>query len=399
MRDAVATAFKVRENRARRVLERMGHRLEKSPRRDPRASDFGLYRIVRGAADVVAGDGPQGFGMSLPEVETWIQGVPLGRAGTHAAGSPPPSAKPKPRAREDRPVTLHVGDCRDVLRRLPAGLFHACVTSPPYYFVRDFGHADQIGLEDTPDEYVAALVDVFRQVWRVLHPRGTVWLNVADTFCTRRAIRPDGRRSVTRDMNNGTNSQEAWRESARNGRTLYSSRLKAAGLKDKDLMLIPARLALALQRSGWWVRASIAWVKPNTAPDPASDRPARCHETVLLLAKSERYHFDASELRERAANGGLRPGRDVWTIRPSARKGDHSATFPDELAAKCILAGAPPGSRVLDIFAGSGTVGLVAAQHGRRATLVELSPDHAQEIRDRLGDRLGEAPLRTARKK
>ncbi len=242
-------------------------------------------------------------------------------------------------------------------------------------------------MEESPDAHVAALVGVFRQVRRVLHPQGTLWIVIGDTHCTRRAIRRDGKRSVARDMASGRNSQPPWRDTAAEGGTLYSSRMAEHGLKDKDLMLIPQRLALALQADGWWVRSVIAWAKPNSAPEPAGDRPVRSHETVLLLAKSQRYWFDAAALRERAADGRQRPGRDVWTIRPSAETGEHTSAFPVELAAKCVLAGSPTGSWVLDPFAGTGTTGLAAAQHGRNATLIELSEAYAEAIRERLGGR------------
>jgi site-specific DNA-methyltransferase (adenine-specific)/site-specific DNA-methyltransferase (cytosine-N4-specific) len=384
MPDSVMTALKVRENRARRALDRMGYRLEKSPRRDAKAADFSLCRIV-------PLNGPptmESYSMTLVEVEAWIEGAPKARS------RPVPSlgagqSKPKKGVR----VTLHIGDCRDVLRHLPKGHFHCCVTSPPYFWLRDAGHADQIGLEESPDAYVDALVGAFRQVRRVLHPEGTAWIVIDDTYCTRRQIRPDGKRSVARDIASGRNSQARWREAAVDGRTLYSSRMAKHGLKDKDLMLIPARLALALQADGWWVRSMIPWVKPNFAPAPVGDRPVHCYEHILLLSKSPRYYFDAGALRERSADGRQRPGRDVWTIRPSADRGEHTSTFPGELAAKCILAGSPPGSSTIDPFAGSGTTSVAAVQHGRNATLIELSDAHADTIRKRLGDRLSEADI------
>ncbi|GAA0577210.1 hypothetical protein GCM10009416_14770 [Craurococcus roseus] len=381
MRDAATTAFKVRENRCRRALGRMGHRLEKSPRRDPRASDFGLYRIVPTAGPRPSGDG---FAMSLPEVEAWIEGAPAGGARPAASTRPTAPAAAKGGGR----AVPHVGDCRAVLRRLPRDRFRACVTSPPHYFVRSNGHADEIGVEESPAAYVAALVGVFRQVRRVLHPQGTLWIVIDDTYCTRRVIRKDGKRSVARDMATGRNTQAKWSEAAAEGRAMYSSRMAKHGLKEKDLMLLPARLAFALQADGWWVRSAIVWTKPNFAPSPADDRPVHGHETVLLLSKSKRYWFDASALRERSADGRQRPGRDVWAVRPSTWKGDHTSAFPVELAAKCVLAGAPPGSWVLDPFAGTGTTGMAAVQHGRNAVLVELDPGHARTIRKRLGDRL-----------
>jgi DNA modification methylase len=379
MRDRVMTALKVRENRARRVLVRMGCRLEKSPRRDDRALDFCLYRIVPATGSPASGS----YTMTLPEVEAWIDAGPAARAR--------PAAKPQPQKIKDGgQVNLRVGDCRDLLRQLPTGHYHAVVTSPPYFFIRDYGHPDQIGLEKSPEAYVEALVAVFRQVRRVLHPAGTVWIIIDDTYCTRRAIRADGKRSVAKDMASGQNTLGRWSEASANGRTLSSSGMRKLGLKDKDLMLIPARLALALQADGWWVRSEIVWVKPNVAPDPVEDRPVHGYERVLLLTKSRRYYFNPSALRERAVDAGARSGRDIWTIRPSSKKGDHSATFPEELAAKCILAGSPPGSWVLDPFAGTGVTGMAAAQHGRSAMLIELSEEYAEVIRRNFGNRLTE---------
>jgi hypothetical protein len=193
MPGAVMTALKVRENRVRRLLTRMGHSLEKSPRRDLRAADFGLYRIVSAAEP----RSPAHYAMTLVEVETWIEGAPSARP------------RPAPRLSTSMPkegrVTLHIGDCRAVLRRLPKDSFHCCVTSPPYFWVRDAGCADQIGLEESPDAYVDTLVGIFRQMRRVLHPEGTAWIIIDDTYCTRRQIRQDGKRSVARDMALGRN--------------------------------------------------------------------------------------------------------------------------------------------------------------------------------------------------
>ena len=220
-----------------------------------------------------------------------------------------------------------VGDCRTVLSRLPADHFAACVTSPPYYFVRDADHPDQIGMEATLNDYVRALVGVFRQVRRVLRNDGTVWVVIDDLMCTRRAVRLDGKRIVARDMARGTRSTEPWRDAAAAGRTLYSARMSGDGLKEKDLMLIPQRLALALQADGWWVRADIIWSKPSMAPSPVMDRPVHAYEHILPLSKRAHYYFDPAPLRERAVTG-QRPGRDVCSIQPSRERIEHSATFP-----------------------------------------------------------------------
>ena len=196
-----------------------------------------------------------------------------------------------------------------MLRRLPRDRFHACVKSPPCHFVCCNGHAEQIGLEESPVAYVDALVRVSRQVRRVLHPLGTLWIVIGDTHCTRRAIRSDGKRTVARDTAPGKNTPGRWSDAAVEGRVLYSSRMSKHGLKEKDLMLLPARLALALQADGWWVCSAIAWVKPNFAPSPADNRPVHGYEAALLLGKSKRYWYDAAGARcvDRAAES--REGR------------------------------------------------------------------------------------------
>ena len=304
-------------------------------------------------------------------------------------------------------VHIHTGDCIDVLRTLPENHFHTCVTSPPYFGLRDYGMADQIGLEQTPDAFITKLVEVFREVRRVLREDGTLWLNLGDSYCGS-------------GYSNHTNTGGAQRSDGgkqRPGRTDF-------GIKAKDLLMIPPRVAIALQTDGWWLRSAIVFQKPNPMPESVRDRPTSSYEMVYLLAKSETYYYDAKAIMEpatnrasgnthkrwgndqsiiRAENVGqvetmrgipwrgapTRNARNVWTITPKAFKGAHFATMAPELARRCILAGCPEGGQVLDPFGGAGTTGLVAGQLNRRATLIELNPDYAEIARSRLGDLYG----------
>ena len=296
-------------------------------------------------------------------------------------------------------VTLRVGDCLSVLRQLPDDHFNTCVTSPPYYGLRDYGVAGQIGLEDRPEDYVARMVEVFREVRRTLRPDGTLWLNLGDSYAN------DGK------WGGSTGGKHA---NALHGSTGVGRSKRVTGMKPKDLMMIPARVALALQEDGWWLRSDIIWQKPNPMPESVQDRPTSAHEHVFLLTKAPKYYYDAEAIREDATcdrmrgpalhpdtvstNGnaglarreltGTRNARNVWTITPKPFKGAHFATMPPDLVKPCVLAGCPQDGQVLDPFGGAGTTGLVAAELGRRATLIELNPEYASIIRQRLSSYL-----------
>lgn len=304
-----------------------------------------------------------------------------------------------------------IGDCRRTLKKLPDSTFACCVTSPPYFGLRDYGHLDQIGLESTPDEYVAKLVDVFAEVRRVLRDDGTLWLNLGDSYAN------DGK------WGGSTSGKHV---AALHGSSV-GRRRRRTGLKPKDLIGVPWRVALALQSAGWWLRSDIVWSKPNPMPDSADDRPTRAHEYVFLFAKSERYFYNADAVREpeapastaryayaaddgrinkagayrdafekhsashglmkRAQTGlpkvpkdGKRHARTVWTIPTQPYDGAHFATMPIKLAERCILAGSSLGGSVLDPFMGSGTVGQVAEQLGRLWFGCELSADYGKLI-------------------
>jgi DNA modification methylase len=270
------------------------------------------------------------------------------------------------------------------------------VTSPPYYGLRDYGVSGQLGLEQSPEEYVEKMVDVFREVKRVLRDDGTLWLNMGDSYASAWA---SGRRSVIGNP-------------SRTNRRINIS----DGLKEKDLIGTPWRLALALQADGWWLRSDIIWHKPNPMPESVRDRPTKSHEYLFLLTKSARYYYDAEAIKEDsvgewsiesewrkqrvmasggALNGGTGNGtgihsgrnrRTVWTIPTAPYKGAHFATFPPALVEPCILAGSKPGDMILDPFCGSGTAGYVALRHGRRFVGLELNPAYIDLSRTRMSE-------------
>jgi len=268
-----------------------------------------------------------------------------------------------------------VGDVRSRLAELPDGSVQTCVTSPPYWGLRDYGQGDQIGLEPTPEDYVAQIVDVFREVRRVLAGDGTLWLNLGDSYAssTKGSGGPDSASTLR-----GTKAM-------RNGQRMKTIRVMH-GLKNKDLVGIPWRVAFALQADGWWLRQDIIWHKPNPLPESARDRCTKAHEYVFLLTKSARYMYDAAAIQE--ASGANR--RSVWKVPPKPFAGAHFAVMPEALVEPCVLSGSSPGDLVLDPFAGSGTVGVVALRHGRDFVGVELNPEYAAIAEARIA---GDAPL------
>lgn len=314
-------------------------------------------------------------------------------------------------------ATLLCGDALTVLRTLPDGAARCCVTSPPYFGLRDYGVEGQIGLEATPDTYVARLVDVFREVRRVLKDDGTLWLVLGDSYA--RAVEKGG--SGPGGKNGAYSGSYTLAASARLGSSdgavgpadRPGTRGVGAGLKPKDLIGIPWRVAFALQADGWYLRSDIIWHKPNPMPESVRDRPTKAHEYVFLLAKQERYFLDADAVAEPstgqdAGNGFARPHRlsvggrgdpepwtaniegtrnirDVWTIATRPYKGAHFATMPPELAERCILAGSAPGDIVLDPFGGSGTTAATATGHRRRAIHIDLNPAYLNMARERIG--------------
>lgn len=312
-------------------------------------------------------------------------------------------------------VRILTGDCREVLKGLPDESVHCVVTSPPYWGLRDYGVDGQIGLEGKPEEFVAALVECFRAIRRVLRPDGTLWLNLDDSYATD----AKGVRGVDKSTLSGGGGYQATAHPPGLQRAWRTSEWK---LKRKDLTGIPWRVALALQEDGWWLRCDVVWAKDSCMPERVFDRPTRAHEYLFLLSKSERYHYDADAVREETAestkarlaqdvaaqagsarvpgktNGPMRAVgepdsrnmRSVWRINPGGFSEAHFATFPPELAERCIKAGCPQGGTVLDPFGGAGTVGLVADRLQRDAILIELNPEYAAMAERRIR---GDAPM------
>lgn len=257
--------------------------------------------------------------------------------------------------------TLIIGDTRKALAHLQDGMFQCCVTSPPYWSLRNYHIDGQIGLEPSLDDYIRSLKDIFAQVFRVVRDDGTLWLNIGDSYTS------GGRRWRAPDKKNPV-------------RAMNVRPPTPAGLKPKDLIGVPWRLAFALQEIGWYLRADIIWNKPNCQPESVKDRPTRCHEYLFLFSKSGRYLYDGKAVR--GPNG--RNLRTVWDINTRAYRDAHFATFPPELVQPCIQLGSREGDLVLDPFIGSGTTGFVALNSGRRFVGIELNPDYIHIAEKRL---------------
>jgi len=265
----------------------------------------------------------------------------------------------------ERCGAIITGDARLELAKLEASSFQCCITSPPYWGLRDYGISGQIGAEMSLDAYIRDLVAVFAEVRRVLADDGTLWLNIGDSY---------------------TSGGRTWRDSDKKNpaRGMDYRAPTPAGLKPKDLIGVPWRLAFALQADGWYLRSDIVWNKSNGLPESVKDRPSRIHEYVFLLTKSERYFYDHEAIREPAVNGSKRNCRSVWTINTEPFKEAHFATFPRELVTRCLTAGSQKGSLVLDPFFGSGTVGEVCQLFERRFVGIELNPAYVEIARRRL---------------
>ena len=272
------------------------------------------------------------------------------------------------------PYQLLIGDCRQRLAELPTGSVQTCITSPPYFGLRDYGMADQIGLEQTPKQFVNELVAVFREVKRTLKDEGTLWLNIGDSYA-----------STGGHTKQGGNSQRAGRSNVavQHAQKGFSG---GDGIKTKDLIGIPWRLAFALQDDGWYLRQDIIWHKPNPMPESVTDRCTKAHEYIFLLSKSPKYYFNNEAIKEVAVGceGETRNRRSVWTVATAPYAAAHFATYPPALVLPCVLAGSRPGDTVLDPFNGAGTTGLVALENGRQYVGIELNPEYAALTRQRL---------------
>jgi DNA modification methylase len=313
-------------------------------------------------------------------------------------------------------VRILQGDVRERLAQLPDDSFECIVTSPPYWGLRDYGVAGQIGLEPTLTEYLDTMVAVCRELRRVLKPSGTFWLNVGDSYASGGSGGASSKSTL--GLGKGIASHEsAMRYAAGCSAEPIQRKASSSGLKPKDLCMVPNRLAILLQADGWYVRSEIIWHKPNPMPESVTDRPTSSHEKVWLLTKSERYAYAADAIREellsdpraREKNNGEsavdtkirgfgshcgtyeggRNARNVWTIATQPYSEAHFATFPPELAERCIKVGCPAGGRVLDPFGGAGTTGMVADRLGRDATLIELNPAYVSIIKNRLAEDAG----------
>jgi site-specific DNA-methyltransferase (cytosine-N4-specific) len=273
---------------------------------------------------------------------------------------------------EDNPVTLFFkteprnsllicGDSEKALTSIPDGVFQTCVTSPPYWSLRDYHIAGQIGLEHSVSDYIDHLVKVFAEVRRTLRDDGTLWVNIGDSY---------------------TSGGRTWRATDKKNpvRAMQVRPPTPDGLKPKDLIGVPWQLAFALQKQGWYLRADIIWNKPNCQPESVKDRPTRSHEYVFMFSKSEQYFYDPKA--KRGPNG--RNLRTVWDIQTKAYPGAHFATFPDTLVEPCLSVSSNPGDLVLDPFIGSGTTGLVALKTQRRFVGIELNPDYLKIAHERL---------------
>lgn len=266
-----------------------------------------------------------------------------------------------------------VGDARSRLRELPDGYAQTCVTSPPYFGLRDYGVDGQIGLEHTPEAFVSELVGVFREVRRVLRDDGTLWLNLGDSYAGYHGNKKSSYEEAPSNKNGYFENQR---------KTLVNHK----GIKNKDLIGIPWRVAFALQQDGWYLRQDIVWHKPNPTPESIQDRCTKAHEYIFLLSKSARYYFDADAIKEPTVDDKrTRNKRSVWTVTTKPFKGAHFATFPPDLIEPCVLAGAPVGGMVLDPFGGAGTTALVSDKLGRESTLIELNPEYAALASERTG--------------
>lgn len=258
---------------------------------------------------------------------------------------------------------LVVGDTKNILSKVPSGIFQTCITSPPYWGLRNYNINGQIGLEDSVDAYIENLVSVFKEVYRVMRDDGTLWLNIGDSF---------------------TSGGRTWRAPDKKNpiRAMSVRPPTPAGLKPKDLIGVPWKIAFALQASGWYLRTDIIWNKPNCQPESVKDRPTRSHEYIFLFSKSEKYYYDNKIMR----GPNDRNLRTVWDINTQPLKHAHFATFPSALVEPCILMGSRKTDLILDPFIGSGTSGVVALKNNRRFLGVELNPEYIGIAAKRLGE-------------
>tara|TARA_R100000781_G_scaffold99714_1_gene63297 strand:+ start:934 stop:1920 length:987 start_codon:yes stop_codon:yes gene_type:complete len=310
---------------------------------------------------------------------------------------------------------LH-GSCLDRLKGLEDQSINTCITSPPYWGLRNYQEEEQLGLEETPEEFVENLVNVFREVKRVLRDDGTVWLNLGDSYSNQRS--GEGADTM-KNLNVNTHGYKNPTEKQEKTNKNFNQRLNYGNLKQKNLVGIPWRVAFALQADGWYLRQDIIWHKPNPMPESVTDRCTKAHEYIFLLSKQAKYYYDNEAIKEdcvgkderkwsdtydnvgsvvqgdtnadikrtkRYSKDGSfkRNKRSVWTVTTKPFKGAHFATFPMDLIEPCVLAGCPEGGTVLDPFGGSGTTAVVANSHNRDAILIELNEEYIEIAKERI---------------
>jgi len=310
-------------------------------------------------------------------------------------------------------------DVLEGLRTLPDNSVNCCVTSPPYWGLRDYGHQGQIGLEDTPQEYVSRMVEVFREIRRVLRDDGTLWLNLGDSYGGFGGGPNSGLSRLADKYAPRKNPRNKNRDDR--GDVPRAKKKISTTNKQKELLGIPWKVAFALQEDGWFLRQDIIWHKPNPMPESVTDRCTKAHEYIFLMTKNSKYHYDHNAIKEphkwshvgemrkgkdsknggsvetptkgkgnttgsfRAFGEGGRNKRSVWTVTTKPFKGAHFAVMPQDLVEPCVKAGCPEGGVVLDPFAGSGTTLVVASKLNRSAIGIELNPDYVSIIEERLG--------------
>lgn len=290
---------------------------------------------------------------------------------------------------------VHQGDCLELMKKLPSESIQTCVTSPPYWALRDYKVDGQVGVEGSPELYIEKITEIFNEVKRVLRDDGTLWINIGDVYA---------------NFNPGARDSQRWPKQSRNDHMPKMKR--KSGLPHKNLLLLPARVAISLQAQGWIVRSDIIWNKPNAMPESVIGRPSKSHEYIYLMSKSQKYYYDKDSIavpykkstikrqddscvttsnpdrpvkfKRTLSKTGKRNKRSVWTDSFRPFKGAHFATYPPELIEPCILAGCPEGGIVLDPFSGSGTTGIVALKHNRRFIGYELNPDYFQLSNERI---------------
>ena len=305
-------------------------------------------------------------------------------------------------------IKILQGNCIDKIKELEDNSIDCVVSSPPYFGLRDYGVDEQFGLEKTYQDYLANTVKVFETFKPKLKDTATIWWNVGDSY----------------NSNNGfSRNKGKYKRPGRDGGSNNKKLFKDNIIKEKDLLMIPNRVAIALQEAGWYIRSEIIWHKPNPMPESVRDRPTSCHEKIWLITKSKKYYYDANSIREPLAsssitrlnqdiknqkgstrgNGGMKSNgnmkavgnmetknkRNVWTITTKPFKGAHFATFPKDLIEPCIKAGCPENGIVLDPFGGAGTTGIVSALNNRNAILIELNSEYIKIAEDRIDKEVG----------